>query len=39
MENNSAFTVFLVDDDKMYLKAAQTQLLQQKKIDYTRIDL
>ena len=33
MENNSAFTVFLVDDDKMYLKAAQTQLLQQKKIN------
>ncbi len=33
MENNTAFTVFLVDDDKMYLKAAQTQLLQQKKIN------
>lgn len=33
MENNTAFTVFLVDDDKMYLKAAQTQLMQHKKIN------
>jgi two-component system OmpR family response regulator len=32
MDKNTAFTVFLVDDDKMYLKAAQTQLQQQKKV-------
>jgi two-component system OmpR family response regulator len=33
MDKNTAFTVFLVDDDKMYLKAAQTQLQQQKKVN------
>lgn len=30
---NTEFTVFLVDDDKMYLKAAQTQLSQNKKVN------